>query len=263
MAPPVPTETASVLPVVRSRTKTSVRPLTSPGTRLVASLLKTAKRPSALNEGDEDSPSLWPPSEATETRSVLPVSRSCAKASVCPLVSPATRLVAPLPNPTRRPSALMVGLSEKPSLWAPSEATETRSTARVRRSVTKTSRSLLVSSATNPDPGLANVTTSPSALIFGHHASPLPWRPSEVTETRSVARGRGRAKSARAGFVPRTVTFAGSDLDTSGAAATTWWSPSGTSSIVYRPLRSVVATRLSGTPSTVTVAPGTVEPVGP
>ena len=39
--------------------------------------------------------------------------------------------------------------------------------------------------------------------------------------------------------------------------------PSGTSPIAYLPLMSVVAVRRSGTPSTVTVAPGTVEPVGP
>ena len=42
-----PTFTRSVVPVWRSRTNTSVAPLVSPGTRLVASETKATKRPSA------------------------------------------------------------------------------------------------------------------------------------------------------------------------------------------------------------------------
>ena len=39
--------------------------------------------------------SAWVPSLATLTRSVIPVCRSCTKASSHPLVSPGTRLLAP------------------------------------------------------------------------------------------------------------------------------------------------------------------------
>ena len=47
-----PTLTRRVVPVWRSRTKTSGVPLVSPGTRLVASEVKATKRPSAEIAGD-------------------------------------------------------------------------------------------------------------------------------------------------------------------------------------------------------------------
>lgn len=75
-APSGAAETRTVVPSFRSRRKTSVVPLVSPATRLSASLLNTAQRPSALSEGAEEGPFAWVPSEATETRSVTPVVRS-------------------------------------------------------------------------------------------------------------------------------------------------------------------------------------------
>jgi hypothetical protein len=49
--PLVLTLTRSVVPVLRSRTNTSVAPFVSPGTRLVASEAKATSWPSALMDG--------------------------------------------------------------------------------------------------------------------------------------------------------------------------------------------------------------------
>ena len=60
--------------------KTSVKPLVSPGTRLVAAEAKAMKRPSALMEGPKKKelllPFPWAPSAAKLTRSIIFVTRS-------------------------------------------------------------------------------------------------------------------------------------------------------------------------------------------
>ena len=117
----------------------------------------------------------------------------------------------------------MSGSSEKASACVPSEATDTRSIAPVRVSVTKTSTSLLVSSGTRLDAGLAHATRLPSALSLGHQASSSPCAPSAASEMRLVGDGRGRAKSAFPfAFFSRTTTCWGSEVDTPAADATTW-----------------------------------------
>ena len=62
----------------------------SPATRFVAFEENVTERPSALIAGPEESPLAWVPSDATYTRVVTPVERSCTNPSVAP-VSPATR----------------------------------------------------------------------------------------------------------------------------------------------------------------------------
>src|SRR5207237_7010869 len=69
------TDTRAVCPVVRSRTKMSLTPLVSPGTRLVASEAKATNWPSAEIEGEELEPLPWMPAEPTDTRKVCPVER--------------------------------------------------------------------------------------------------------------------------------------------------------------------------------------------
>src|SRR5204862_455509 len=98
----------------RSWTNTSYVPLVSPATRLVAVPWNATKPPSAERAAPELGPFPWVPSEATLTRSVVPVCRSCTNTSVLPFVSPATRLVAALWNATKRPSAERAGGEAKP-----------------------------------------------------------------------------------------------------------------------------------------------------
>jgi len=110
--PWVPSEvtlTRSVVPVCRSCTNTSVLPFVSPATRLVAVLWNATKRPSAERAAPALAALPSVPSEATLTRSVMPVCRSWTNTSVAPFVSPATRLVAKLTNATKRPSAERAG----------------------------------------------------------------------------------------------------------------------------------------------------------
>ncbi len=93
-APELDTLTRWVRCDQRSWTNTSVTPLVSPGTRLVASDLNTTKRPLPLIFGCELRPLPCVPSDATLTRSVRPVHSSCTNTSAVPLVSSGTRLVA-------------------------------------------------------------------------------------------------------------------------------------------------------------------------
>ena len=64
--------TRSTAPVARSRTKTSVSPLVSPGTRSLASLWKARKRPSADSAGPAELPWISPPSAPTLARATRP-----------------------------------------------------------------------------------------------------------------------------------------------------------------------------------------------
>src|SRR5262245_66576099 len=95
-----------------SCTKMSPRPFVSPGTRSLAKLEKATKRPSEERDGKywmELSPWDCAPPEATLTRVVTPLARSCTKTSQAPFVSPGTRLVAALEKATRLPSAESAG----------------------------------------------------------------------------------------------------------------------------------------------------------
>src|SRR5207253_196192 len=70
----------------RSRTKTSISPLVSPGTRLLASDSNTTKRPSPLMAGKRLAPLACPPSLATLTRPVAPLPRLRTKMSLAEVV---------------------------------------------------------------------------------------------------------------------------------------------------------------------------------
>src|SRR5439155_101270 len=126
-APAESTLTRSVVAVSRSWTNTSVTPLVSTGTRLVASLEKATKRPSAETAGAKNPAKLssfaCAPVEDTLTRLVAPVTRSWTKMSTAPLVSRPTRLVASLAKATKRPSAEMAGVKLVPFTSAPAEET--------------------------------------------------------------------------------------------------------------------------------------------
>src|SRR5947208_4418361 len=176
--PRVPSDatlTRSVTPVSRSWTRTSSALFVSPLTRLEAKLPKATKRPSAEMDGLKEPSLPWVPSDATLTRSVTPVRRSCTKTSEPPLVSPLTRLEAKLSKATKRPSAEMDGLKERSLLWVTSDATLTRSVTPLRRSRTKMSGQLpgpqrnpqtpqrLVSSGTRLEATLAKATKRASA----------------------------------------------------------------------------------------------------
>lgn len=118
LSPWVPSEatlTRRASPVSRSWTKTSVAALVSPATRLDANEEKAMRRPVALGAGSELNGFACVPPEATLTRSVVPLSRSCTKTSIWPLVSPATRSDAEEVKATERPSALTVGSPLSPS----------------------------------------------------------------------------------------------------------------------------------------------------
>src|SRR5438874_1863622 len=169
--PWVPSEaplTRSVVPVCRSWTNTSVAPFVSPATRLLPVLWNATKRPSAERAG----PALKP---FTLTRSVVAVCRSWTNTSVARFVSPATRLVAPLWNATKRPSAARARTAPKrPPLPlsppAPPPATLTRSVLAACRSWTNTSVAPFVSPATRLVAKLSNATKRPSAESAGGKA---------------------------------------------------------------------------------------------
>src|SRR5689334_11810195 len=117
MSPPgLPTLTSVVVPFCRSRTNTSLTPLVSLATRLLASLSKTTYRPSAEAAGEIEWP-LPPPTpvEFTLTRVVVSFVRLRTKTSMnFPLPSLVVRLLASLRNKTKRPSALMNDADESP-----------------------------------------------------------------------------------------------------------------------------------------------------
>src|SRR5581483_896935 len=88
----------------RSRTKTSISLLVSPGTRLEASDSKTTNRPSALMAGQRLAPLACAPPSPTDTRSVVPLCRLRMKLSGALLVSPGTRFDESEEKATRLPS---------------------------------------------------------------------------------------------------------------------------------------------------------------
>lgn len=62
----------------------------------------------------------------TDARLTSPVSKSFTNTSVTPLVSLATKLLAPLENVTYRPSADILALVESPNASAPDAVVDTR-----------------------------------------------------------------------------------------------------------------------------------------
>ena len=109
--PPGPTLTRSVVPVWRSRTNTSVLPLVSPGTRLLASESKATNRPSAEIAGVAAAihcPGRRP-ARGSPAGSCPSGGRGRTRPSM-PLVSPGTRLVASETKATKRPSAEIDGI---------------------------------------------------------------------------------------------------------------------------------------------------------
>jgi hypothetical protein len=138
-APSLAIETRVVVPLPRSWTKTSAVLLVSPATRLAAVDEKVTEVPSLLTAGYCAAPMPWVPSLATDTRVVVPVTRSCRNTSPLALVSPGTRFDAADLKATWRPSLLIAGESDGPSAWVPSLATETRVVVPVSRSWTNTS----------------------------------------------------------------------------------------------------------------------------
>jgi hypothetical protein len=109
-SPPVETLTRAVVPATRSRTKMSLTPLVSAGTRFVAMDSKATYRPLPLIL---TSLTTWSfacaPLVARLTRLVVRVHRSRTNASRLPFVSPGTRLGALDGNATYRPFPLMDG----------------------------------------------------------------------------------------------------------------------------------------------------------
>ena len=155
-----------VVLVSKSRTNTSGCALVSVPIRLVASEPKATIRPSPEILGTK----LLPPMAsafAVErlTRWVVRFTRSRTKTSIRPLVSPATKLVAPETNATNRPSAEIVPLELVSLPSMPVFDTLTRSIAPVWRSCTNTSDCTLISPLTKFSLELLNTTNLPSGEI--------------------------------------------------------------------------------------------------
>src|SRR3990172_7403331 len=125
-APPAATDTRAVCPACLSRTKISRVLLVSLITRLLAYEVKATYRQSAEMDGPRGKGSAGAPSDATETRLVVPVCRSRTNTSYATFVSPVTRLLANDVNATYRLSAESDGSNEKSFPCAPPEDTEMR-----------------------------------------------------------------------------------------------------------------------------------------
>jgi hypothetical protein len=113
------------------------------------------------------------------------------KASVCELVSPATRLDAEESKPLHAPSPLIADPVDGPFASPPAASTLTRVVAPVDRSCTNTSRLPLVSPGTRFVANDSNATLVPSPLIAGPSSAlellPLAWFPALSTLTRVIA----------------------------------------------------------------------------
>src|SRR5438445_6238564 len=164
-APWESTLTRLVLPVLRSRAKTSLTVFVSPPTRLFATELNATKRPSAEIAGTQLAPFPCAPWEATLTRLVLPALRSRTNTSLAPFVSPPTRLLALDRNATKRPSAEIGAAKLSPLACAPWELTLTRVVLPVLRSRTKTSPTAFVSPPTRLVAVESKATKRPSTEI--------------------------------------------------------------------------------------------------
>src|SRR5205814_3783520 len=112
-----------VVETVSSWTNTSYAPFASPATRLVAVLWNATKPPSAERTGPALDAFPWVPPEATLTRSVVPVCRSCTNTSVMPIASPTARVVSALWKATKRPWAERTEPELEPMPGRPRDAT--------------------------------------------------------------------------------------------------------------------------------------------
>ncbi len=92
-----------------ARRNTSGTLFPSAATRFDANESKATERPSPFIAGRSLTPSAWPPSDATLTRRVSPVSVSCTNTSGVLLVSPGTRLAANDWKATLAPWPLIAG----------------------------------------------------------------------------------------------------------------------------------------------------------
>jgi hypothetical protein len=125
--------TRVVMPVVRSRRKTSVKPFTSPTTSVDAADSHATRRPSAEIIGRKASAFDSSPVDDTLTRSVIPVRRSWTKTTSClPFVSPGTRSAPKEAKATHRPSAERLG-AEAPTGETPPGEGRRRHLCAVRR----------------------------------------------------------------------------------------------------------------------------------
>src|SRR5213078_3153965 len=115
--------TSAVVLLMRSRTKTSVRPFVSLSTKSLALLSKQAYRPFVEIPVGIESPFPPPvPVKFTLTKVVVPAARSRKKILRCGATSTGsalpllvvTRLLAALEKSTKRPSALRIGPQESP-----------------------------------------------------------------------------------------------------------------------------------------------------
>jgi hypothetical protein len=145
-------------------------------------------------EGCPELPSPCVPSSASDTREVVPATRSRTKTSSFPLVSPGTRFAAKLSNATYRPVLPTAGAPEKSSPCVPSPATDTRSVVPVARSLTKTSWASLVSPGTRFGAKLSNATYRPVPLMAGDSESWNSSVPSLATDTLCVLQSTSRPK---------------------------------------------------------------------
>src|SRR5438874_2542920 len=111
-----PTLARMVIPLARSRTKTSLTPLVSFATRSDAALSNTSDRPSGVIVGLEEGPlPEWIPSVLTLTSLVVPCKVSRRNTSVVLLVSARAKLAATLSKATNWPLDETVGKFELPS----------------------------------------------------------------------------------------------------------------------------------------------------
>src|SRR5438093_13659928 len=107
-----------------SRSRMSVSPAVSPGTRLLATASNAMYRPVPEMAGSELEPLPWAPFDDTLTRVVRRERRSRTKTSVtAPFVSFDTRLEALDSYDTKRPFGVTTGSAEGPFPWWPEELT--------------------------------------------------------------------------------------------------------------------------------------------
>ncbi len=186
-APSGVTETRTVVASVRSWTNTSVVPLVSLSTRSVAVESKATRSPSAEIDGFRPGADASSPSEATDTRTVVLVSRSCTKTSCVPLVSPSTRFDAVETKAIAEPSSLITGPRLGPLAAVPSGAWLTRKVMPVTVSRTKMSLTLLVSPGTRLVAFDSKAINRPSPDAVGTTLRSSAWPPVESIETRPPA----------------------------------------------------------------------------
>ena len=172
---------------VRSRTKTSPKPLVSLATRLDALDWKATYWPSPLIAGSYPlAPFASVAPVLTLTRSVVPGIVARTKTSRIPFVSPVTRLSASDMKAMYVPSELMAGLSLMPLPCTSSESTLTRVVVPAVRSRRNTSLTPFESPVTKFVASEWNATYCPSPLMAAPSLDSFPSVSLESTLTRVV-----------------------------------------------------------------------------